>query len=554
MPTILPRVTSHPLEVPLVLQDLPPAESMSQAFENLQQLNSHIDVVFGRITAKIQRDRSVIDTINNRIAAAHKMVVQISQNQQKACTVFSLAKYPASKNIKDYVRLDGELDAYMNRGNEFNYKMNGKLRSERATNVDTSGLFHEFMTAHAVRTEKTELEGASEEQEGLGRLPANLPSVSSILLFNSSENPYKSYSSFNNLEGVVGKERERTEAELAMAPTSVLEGAELPTFHGLQFEYKPELGVVPTFNFSANLPLAKLAGDINFSTNAATANAEYVSIAPSVVHLPTLPALTFEGLPAPSKQKQPISAVPVSKGSAAPATASSTTSSSASAPPPPAPSPAPSTTTAPLQPSLSSSNFAIAPPPPPPDLDDLLGDLDFGAPTTKIVVSAPKEKNLAPPVAASNDRGSLLEAIRNPKNKLKKVQRDANGDPIVDKPAASPAVEKKSGGAGAGGGGDMMSVLRDRLRQRQSAMSGKDMDAPSKPPPSSTEAPAARKFTLPRLGVSNPASDEPKVSADDDGASAPALGKPAGSLMDAIMARKKAPEPVSEDDEDDWNT
>ena len=36
--------------------------------------------------------------------------------------------------------------------------------------------------------------------QGLGRLPAFLPSVTSCLLFNSDENPYKTYNSFNNLE------------------------------------------------------------------------------------------------------------------------------------------------------------------------------------------------------------------------------------------------------------------------------------------------------------------------------------------------------------------
>jgi len=43
--------------------------------------------------------------------------------------------------------------------------------------------------------------GDENMQEGLGRLPRYLPSVSSLLLFNTSENPYKKYVSLDNLAG-----------------------------------------------------------------------------------------------------------------------------------------------------------------------------------------------------------------------------------------------------------------------------------------------------------------------------------------------------------------
>ena len=73
--------------------------------------------------------------------------------------------------------------------------------------VDVSGLFTNLTKARTALSERNVL--ADEEGlKGLGRLPPYFPSVSSIMLFNSAENPYKTYSSFNNLMGVGGKDRE----------------------------------------------------------------------------------------------------------------------------------------------------------------------------------------------------------------------------------------------------------------------------------------------------------------------------------------------------------
>jgi len=46
--------------------------------------------------------------------------------------------------------------------------------------------------------------------QGLGRLPANLSSVDSMLLFNSDENPYQNYATFDNLlSSLLKKEKTR---------------------------------------------------------------------------------------------------------------------------------------------------------------------------------------------------------------------------------------------------------------------------------------------------------------------------------------------------------
>jgi hypothetical protein len=64
--------------------------------------------------------------------------------------------------------------------------------------------------------------------EGLGRLPEHLPSISSLLLFNTQDNPYNVYVSIDNL---LGEDRVAAPTDdkdrLADAPTTVRMGEEI---------------------------------------------------------------------------------------------------------------------------------------------------------------------------------------------------------------------------------------------------------------------------------------------------------------------------------------
>jgi hypothetical protein len=61
----------------------------------------------------------------------------------------------------------------------------------------------------------------------LGRLPEYIPSIGSVLLFNSGENPYQKYTSWDNLLGTDYVEEEEKQKELAQAPKTLVEGDEL---------------------------------------------------------------------------------------------------------------------------------------------------------------------------------------------------------------------------------------------------------------------------------------------------------------------------------------
>eukprot|EP00465_Bigelowiella_longifila_P001735 CAMPEP_0185252326 /NCGR_PEP_ID=MMETSP1359-20130426/1453_1 /TAXON_ID=552665 /ORGANISM="Bigelowiella longifila, Strain CCMP242" /LENGTH=442 /DNA_ID=CAMNT_0027834467 /DNA_START=488 /DNA_END=1817 /DNA_ORIENTATION=+ len=122
-------------------------------------------------------------------------------------------------------------------------------------------------------TKRKVYQEGDETRQGLGRLPMNLPSVDSMLLFNSDENPYQNYSTFDNLlSSLLKKEKTRDledENPLADAPSTFGEDFELKFEGGLK-----QLGFMPTLNEedlpTINLPslnLPNVAEDITLNNN-----------------------------------------------------------------------------------------------------------------------------------------------------------------------------------------------------------------------------------------------------------------------------------------------
>ena len=99
------------------------------------------------------------------------------------------------------------------------------------------------------------------EDNGLGKLPSTILSVGSMLLFNSSINPYKDYQTLDNL---ISASRGKTVEEdtgkvLASAPTTILSGDALPDIQVLDLLYKPSMGEMTNLALPENLPLDFIA-------------------------------------------------------------------------------------------------------------------------------------------------------------------------------------------------------------------------------------------------------------------------------------------------------
>ena len=531
-PAALPSMFGHRYDVALTFTDCAPAESLSQALDNLQHLDAVITDLFSRITHRVTTQRQSIAAINTRITAASNKVNTLAANPSRVTTLLSAAKYPAPRQLADYKRVN-ELsqvssvvgshvdertrrDDWTDDERYFQQQQPRHLIKRHSRFIptpptDTSALFTALSKARLTRTEHVTDEAA----EGLGRLPAYLPSISSVLLFNSDENPYKQYSSVNNLEGVGGQDRQQAAVGPSAAPKSIVEGADLPTFSAYQFEYKPVIGDLPTFNLPANLPLGMIA-DIQFGS-ADNLSSIAPSSAANTLTLPNLSQLALPTLSLPTVSTLP----PVS-------------AASAPAPPPPPPPPA--------APSPSAFTAPNAPPPPPPPSAP-----DAPPPPPR---SSPSG-GASSPSAAPDARGSLLDAIRNAKNaKLRKVVRDEEKD------GGGSAAGEGGGGGGGGkkkaeaGGGDMMEALKARLQRRNQALSGQA--AAGGGVGGGGGGDRAEKPKLPTKLLPKLEKKEVDADVEDDGESGTGAAGKTGMADVVMKAYMQAHKKKNDEEDEDW--
>ena len=133
--------------------------------------------------------------------------------------------------------------------------------------------------------------------EGLGRLPRHLPSVSSLLLFNTTENPYKKYVVLDPLEGAKTKTRDKIgeeENKLSEAPVTITKGEELQRGQQDSIMYVPLMPELPELDVPEMLQLPYVASDMFFQGDS------MASIAPSLANttVPDLPNLADPDAPA----------------------------------------------------------------------------------------------------------------------------------------------------------------------------------------------------------------------------------------------------------------
>jgi len=507
--------------------DLPPAESLLQSFDNLQQLTTAIDNIFARLNKRIEDERARLGSIVQRVNVATAKVDQIAKNPGKVCTVFSAARFPGTETVPNYPTLvkDREMEKPLNPtyqlqqqsqqqqsqpqqgSSEFpvptplvrnQYKLTQELRAQRPKPTDLTELFHTLATAQATRAERViEADGT----EGLGRIPTALQSVANLILFNSSENPYQKYESINNLEGVGGQDRETGAKTLFSAPQTLVDGTELPTFLGPQYDYKPDLGAVPVFQLPQNLPLNRLA-DINFE-------GALTSIAPSTTSLVNLPTFTFEGFTTTSRTRAPVVQTTLP-------TLTHVDKSGQIIPPPPPPAgagvppPPPPSSGVPPPPPPSASSLPPPPPPsgvpppppaagsklpPPPPSGGVPPPPPPSAAKSGVPPPPPPSGSAMPPppssssdeVAAIASRSSLLASIRKGTTLKKASVVIDQSAPIVGKSSASSAASSGGGNGGSVGASSIAEAVAAAARRRSLAMEAKAASAASGAPSAEAE-------------------------------------------------------------------
>lgn len=244
--------------VPLVLTGLRKEESINQIVDSLEYLEKVSNDIFSRISRRVSENKNRLAQLDHRVDVAQARIDKI-KGTKKATRVFSSNKYPAPEKLEDYRSLYQENDLSTIKRQA--YRLNSKFST-----VDEKTLKEklQFYNVHLNTRKKDD----TSKSEGLGSLPRNLQSVSSLLLFNTTENPYKKYVMLDPLAGAVTKTRANIEEEdesIGEAPVSIMQGVELDRFMAQNYFYVPNLGEVPEINVALNLPdLPGIADDIAY--------------------------------------------------------------------------------------------------------------------------------------------------------------------------------------------------------------------------------------------------------------------------------------------------
>ncbi|KAM3869705.1 WASH complex subunit 1 [Diretmus argenteus] len=451
--------------VPLIQPDLRREEAVHQIADALLYLETISTDIFSRVSESVERNRRHLQSVTDRIRLAQARVDKI-KGSKKATKVFSSAKYPAPDRLQDYSSIfSGAADPSSQ--TRPRYRIQNKLRPLDDKALQEKLLYFPVCVSNKKRSE-------DETEEGLGSLPRNISSVSSLLLFNTTENLYKKYVFLDPLAGAVTKTHNTLETEKQEkpfdAPLSITKREQLERQTAESYFYVPDLGQVPEIDVPSYLPdLPGIADDLSYSADLGPGFAP----SGSSHNIPELPSFSGDlESNGPGSQFQP------------------------EVPPPPPPPPPP-----PAQPAFSPTTPPGAPPPPPPPPPP---PADTPPQVSRVSSSGPVSGAPSEVVEPSDGRASLLESIRNAGGigKLRNVKER--------KMEKKKQKEQEQVGA-ASSGGDFMSDLFNKLAMRRKGISGK---GPAGGDPG--DAPAGTSGAFARMSDVIPPLPAPQPTAEDD--------------------------------------
>ena len=288
--------------VPIILPDLRREESLTQVIDSLEYLQAVANDIFNRISNRVAENRDQLTAINNRINTCQAKVDKL-RHRSKATQVYAIPKYPAPRNLNEYTSLFCNVNPQLQKIKRS--RVSSDIRLPEVTNeamVAKTAYFKPKLATKATVKKQQRLADSDEdnegEGEGLGSLPKHLPSVSSLLLFNTSENPYKKYVILDPLEGARTKTRDTIkEEEIPEAPYTITEGEELLRGSIDSVMYVPIMPELPELDVPLQLPhLPNVADDLFYEADLGP------SIAPSVAgsNVPELPTLEISETSLPS--------------------------------------------------------------------------------------------------------------------------------------------------------------------------------------------------------------------------------------------------------------
>ena len=434
--------TSNFYEVPLVQNDLRSEETIVHVLGALTQLSKVSNDIFSKIDVKCTEFQQKIFDVNKRVDSANAKIDALKE-AKKATVVFSSAKYPGNEKHRDYESIFAGVDQKQEyahprhniteRPQEFNLKnLQGKLQ---------------FFTVKEKPKDKS-------IPKGLGSIPSNLSSASSLTVYNTAESPYNDSVKADPLEAKLKMKKQNLEEsdrdKNNMDETDFNKGLMNHEENDNLF-YNPDMGDLPDFDLPDDLELPNIAQDMQYSLDIGPGIAPTMNLQDLPEILEDLPDLgggenVEENDKDTTTQSQPGPPPPPPSSNSAPPV-----SNNPPPPPPPAniPPPPPSAPAAPPPPPPPAN---IPPPPPVSDQTDEKSE------------EAPKS---APP-PDSDARGGLLDAIRKAGGAsgagLKSI-KERKAEERKKRDEAQAAAPSSSGG-------DLMGDLMSKLTMRRKGISG----------------------------------------------------------------------------------
>lgn len=434
-------------------QDLRQDEMIHQILDSVEKLESVFHQVVNSFDDKIKSFQSRIDDINKASHLVQLKIDKLKQTGSKVTKVFSNYKYPANSCFQEYqslFKLNSNHGFSLNNSNKTIIKSNHVPFDEE--------VLKEKIQFFNVQKEKKEpkLEEADSNYSSLGPIPwQRISNIGSLILFNSSENPYLKSRQGSSLIEIKIKNRktvqlsEDNDSITPITRSSMINKeptAEDILRYNIEFQRAPQLiDQLPTA-----LPhLSGIADDLLFNddifSNFSNSNSELPSFDHSSLSPPPPPpppplysSSTSEMLQNSSKSSN-LSDIQKNNSS---------TPKTASGPPPPPPPPPPPFPSPPLS--------GPPPPPPPPPLPLALSSMKSNQESETIKL----ESNKMPLI--SNDRAGLLASIREAKGRPTKRTVTVKERKIEEKRKEKDIVQN-----------DFMFDLQKKLNDRRKGMSGR---------------------------------------------------------------------------------
>lgn len=177
----MPEMSCQNFNIPNVPPDLRREETVHQIADSLSYLDQVANEVFKRISNKLNENRTRLQRVNDRISLAQAKVDKI-KGSNKATKVFASAKYPVSEDLEEY----GLIFPLQSSNGLREIKRPHYRVSSKHKGLDDKSLKEklQFYNVHLKLKHKND----ASQRDGLGGLPKSIPSISSLLLFNTSEN------------------------------------------------------------------------------------------------------------------------------------------------------------------------------------------------------------------------------------------------------------------------------------------------------------------------------------------------------------------------------